>query len=301
MSAKRLPYDPARAARADVASRTSHGTKRHGVKNLEFPPVTSVSTESNYRSSMTTFATDQWTKRRIKLLNSTVEQGEKWLQGRKTVVGQKQLDQDRQALSNKFGRRLPYVRSEIPDLIKWRPYSPEQIDLLIQAATNELALSIVICPTAGLRSMELLTIGTTEDHEESPRDWPEHRFVGRETWISFIVRGKGNLFREIRLPPCIAAALEATRRPEPTRVRSREPEYVSHYDLVGGQRLSQQFTRLSMKVLGWSSGVHGLRHSFALGRFYELRQLQFDEAVAMKILAGEMGHFSIANTQGYLG
>ena len=301
MSAKRLPYSPARVARADVASRTIHGTQRHTVKNLEFPPITSVGTEANYRSSITTFASDLWSKSRVKLRNSVLEHGNEWLDARKAVVRQKKLDQDRQALSNKFAVRLPYVKSELPDFVRWRPYSLEQISLLIEGATEGLALSVVICAVAGLRSMEVVTIGSMDDHQESQRDWPADRFKGREDWRRYLVHGKGNLYREIRVPPCISVALESTRRAEPVQVRSREIEYVSRYHLVGGQRLSQQFSRLSEKIFGWSNGVHGLRHSFALGRFYELRQFGLPEPIAMKILAGELGHFSTANTKGYLG
>ena len=300
MGKNRLPYDPARAARADVASRVVHGTQRHDVKHLQFPPITSVATETAYRSSTTQFARSLWKNQRIKLLRSELSHAMGWLNERASFVRQKTLDLDRQALSHKFSDRIPWVKSQVPDLVKWRPYQPKQIELLMEEARSNEDLPIAICTTAGVRTMELVTICKAGDHAESERDWPE-RFLGRETWVPYVVHGKGNLFREIRVPLEISEALEKVRRPQPVRVASREQKYWSYYDILGGQRFGQAFSRLSVRALGWSTGAHGLRHSFARFRFIELLEHGLDENLAVRVLAGELGHFSVKNTLGYLG
>lgn len=301
MSKNRKHYDPRLVARADVASRAQHGIARHDVKHQEYPPITGIGTEVAYRNSITVFSFWLWDTDRKKLRTATIDDAKEWLRIRSGSVVQKTLDLDRQALANKFRTRLQFVMSEVPTFPVWRPYSAGQIKMLIQGTSANLALSIAICSIAGLRSMELISICRASDHEESTRDWVEGRFAGRESWAVFIVQGKGNLWREVRCPPAIAEELETHRRSAPVRVRNRERDHWSYYNITSGQSFCQAFSRLSKKALGWSHGAHGLRHTFAVSRLFELRQLGLERIKSLKILAGELGHFSISTTQGYLG
>ena len=57
---------------------------------------------------------------------------------------------------------------------------------------------------------------------------------------------------------------------EPIRVRDRGVFYVQKYDLAGGKKFTDSFAKASERALGWSTGAHGLRHSYAQERLKNL-------------------------------
>ena len=87
---------------------------------------------------------------------------------------------------------------------------------------------------------------------------------------------------------------------EPVRVIDRGIFYLKHYELGFGQALSQSFTRASQKILGYSNGLHGLRHSYAQERMQTLLKHQTDYESAKRIVSQELGHFRPAITNCYL-
>jgi integrase len=80
--------------------------------------------------------------------------------------------------------------------------------------------------------------------------------------VTYLVTGKGGLRRYVAIPTALATIIEALRLTEPRKVRDREIYYQMHYDLGFGKALSQCFSRASIKHLGRSTGLHGLRHSY---------------------------------------
>lgn len=148
--------------------------------------------------------------------------------------------------------------------------------------------------------MELITIANMSSQLPSNRTWHPSKFVGREMDMPFSVHGKGGLVREVRLKPQLAAMLLAHQRPAAARVSHCGAHLKSHFELIGGNTLCRQFSRLSQKHLGFSYGVHGLRYVFAQTRFLDLMCIGHPPGEALKILAQEMGHFSVTNTLVYL-
>ena len=101
------------------------------------------------------------------------------------------------------------------------------------------------------------------------------------------------------MPHDLAARLEATRRDEPERITDRGIHYQSHYAIGGGQRWSNSVSAASERVLGWSTGAHGLRHSYAQERMNEL-QYSLNRERALETVSQEMGHFRPEITETYL-
>jgi integrase len=113
------------------------------------------------------------------------------------------------------------------------------------------------------------------------------------------VVGKGGLVTEKILPNDLANRLEARRLSTPQNVRDRGINYERHYDIAGGKKWSEAFSRASKEILGFSNGGHGLRHSFAQERESELQARGYTMEEARGITAQEMGHFSPDTTRSY--
>mgnify|MGYP002266599293 CR=1 FL=1 len=82
------------------------------------------------------------------------------------------------------------------------------------------------------------------------------------------------------------------------KVTDRNIYYQQHYNVAGGQKWSNSFSKTSSSVLGWSRGGHGLRHTYAQERMKEITQADYERA--LKIVSQEMGHFRANITLTYL-
>jgi integrase len=151
-----------------------------------------------------------------------------------------------------------------------------------------------------LRAHELLTLQLQHNRSASTHhQWSGNRFAGRSGVIYTII-GKGGLIREIMLPNDIAKQLENNRLKVPVIIRDRNINYQCHYNIGGGKQWSNSFSAASKRVLGWSHGAHGLRHSFAQDRMNELQQLSFIYQEALGIVSQLLGHFRPDITEVYL-
>lgn len=114
------------------------------------------------------------------------------------------------------------------------------------------------------------------------------------------MEGKGGLVREVLLAKALSDRLEARRLPETRHVTDRGVRYSQIYDIGGGKTWSQSFTAASKRELGYSTGAHGLRHSYAQERMYELQcsGMRYDKA--RSTVAQEVGHFDKKTTEVYL-
>lgn len=88
--------------------------------------------------------------------------------------------------------------------------------------------------------------------------------------VRYVVTGKGGLTREIFVPKDLATQLEQRRLPGPIRVRHRGVFYVQKFDIAGSKKFTDPFAKASERALGWSTGAHGLRHSYAQDRLKNL-------------------------------
>ena len=233
-----------------------------------------------------------------------------YLEQRAEQVSQSTLNQERQALqvmmqlvTHKLApdARLPVVQSEKQIVEQSRAYTQEQIALVVGAQNERNGLATEIAHAAGLRASELLTLQRIEERAPSDRPAREEKFTGRAPGERYTVHGKGGLIREVRLPSELAARLEARRLDTPVRIDDRGVFRDSRYDIAGGHAWSRSFSAASDRVLGWSAGAHGMRHSYAQERYGELQVRQgLSPHDAKETLSQELGHFRAEITECYL-
>jgi len=295
---------PAKQAEKAVSKAMALGKSRH--ESRDDGRIHSVGTARVYEAALTGAA--KWMQSqgdRGGLVRMNSKQAQAYLSARALEVGQKTLDLDRQAL-----RILPNVdqlerahsqAERQPGLAEQsRTYTPEQRELVRQELSERAALAAEIVHAAGLRAHELLTLRPEAEQPASGhRQWSADRFAGREG-ERYSVSGKGGLVREVAIPSALAERLEALRLETPRSVTDRGVNYQTHYGITAGQALSSAWSAASAQALGWSTGIHGLRHSYAQERMSELQSRGQSYTDALATVSQEMGHFRADITEVYL-
>ena len=269
----------------------------------------SARTIDNIESTLKTIASNFF-ENDIKLKEITTEQAQQYLADRAVEVGQSKLNMERQTLDKlltytgqlESGEKLEKVVSEKAQVLESRAYTQEQIAMITDAQQTQNSLSTQIAAASGLRAHELLTI---ERISERQADTPqgkevvsEGKFDGLEA--NYTVQGKGGLIREVYIPPHLAEKLEERRLDTPRHITDRGVHYQQKYDINGGQKWSNSFSQASNRVLSWSNGAHGLRHTYAQERMGQLAQRSYSYNEARTITSQELGHFRPSITEVYL-
>ena len=278
------------------------------MKQLQGDIVKSVGSVRNYEQALTTVADYCQQMKLPSLRGMSIDDAITYLELRGQIVGQKTLDLERQALQIMLhhvskvlpeNSRLPVIKSEQQQVLKSRAYTERQVEIVAgkQFASNSLATQLSYA--AGLRAHELLTLARFNERSADKRPANEHKWAGRDG-VLYTVQGKGGLIRQVLLPTKLAEELELHHRTQPITVRDREINYLSRYNIAGGQRWSNSFSAASKRALGWSRGAHGLRHSYAQQRMYELQMQGLVRTVALETVSQEMGHFRPEITETYL-
>lgn len=278
----------------------AHGASRHD--NRDDGLIHSIGTERNYRQALA--GAQAWldSVKGGDVKQITPAAAMEYLYLRAALVSQKTLDLDRHALQAVTGAKLERVkayRAGGPLAAGTRSYTPAQVREIAAGQSERYSLATAIAHAAGLRAHELLTLRPVEERGASKhREWSANRFEGREGKLYTVV-GKGGLITEKILPRDLADRLEARRLATPEQVRDRGINYTRHYDLAGGKKWSEDFSRTSREILGFSTGGHGLRHAYAQEREAELQSLGYTLGEARGVTAQEMGHFSAKTTRSY--
>lgn len=295
-------YSPKKAAERAVHKNLALGLSRHQYPELVKTKVTSVMTADAHTSTLAQFAKHLIIKNSKHLKNASLTDAQTYLKEISLTKKQSTVSLARQAINLHILPQQPvaHVVSALPTTPINRAYTTAQINFLCKAAPPALALSIAVAASAGLRTMELLSISGPDQQRTSSRDWHVNRFLGREHCSKFIVHGKGGLCREVRITPELAVQLEIVQRPSPVYVSNRHARLLSYFSLIGGHDFSIQFSQLSKRELGFSHGAHGLRHSYAQLRLHELLCIGLSIDEAIQVVSQEMGHFAIKNTMAYL-
>lgn len=214
---------------------------------------------------------------------------------------QKTLCQMRMALDKVFLKKLPYVKSLLDTVRNSRDYQLNEVLRLINNVTEKNAISILLCFYSGFRAHELCAIKRLDEGERTTsRKWTHEIFAHENNYLIYLVIGKGGLCRLVCIPTDIAETLESRRLPHTKRIHDREINYEMRYDIGYGQALSQCFTRASKKVLGWSTGLHGLRHAYTKNRVRKLMRNGYSFDSASRIVSQELGHFRASIVGCYL-
>ena len=281
-----------------VSQKVALGKARHDHR--DDGKIHSVGTARGYGNSLKGSARYMQDNRLGDLRNMTREIAMQYLTYRAAIVSQKTLDLDRQAIQMHLGIKLDVIKSEKETHLSTRSYTASQIERIASAQSERNALATQIAHCAGLRAHELLTIRPASEQKASThREWTPERFTGRDG-ERYTVEGKGGLVREVLLSKELAARLEATRLVEPRPVVDREVNYTQYYDIGGGRAWSQSFSAASQRELGFSTGAHGLRHSYAQERMEELQRNGMNYDDAKGTVAQEVGHFASDTTEAYL-
>lgn len=262
--------------------------------------VHSIGTARNYTQALTRLT--QWLQanKREDLQHVDGESVRHYLEWRGQTIGQKLLDQERQAIQLHLGIQLPVIRSELAQVLKSRAYTKEQTAIIVASQTEKYSLATQIAYRAGLRAHELLTLQPAQNRTASThRQWSFRRFLGRSGEIYTVV-GKGGLIREVLIPTELAQQLESKRLSTPRKIKDRGIDYKQHYHIGGGKLWSNSFSAASKRLLGWSHGAHGLRHSYTQQRMDELQQQGLLYHTALGIVSQELGHFRPDITEVYL-
>ncbi|MCR9909730.1 site-specific integrase [Vibrio campbellii] len=183
-----------------------------------------------------------------------------------------------------------------------RAYTKDQIIAIAESFLDEKTrLSILIAYNAGLRVSELIEIRRVGEGKpiSNQRDWLSTLHTDRGDTVTYVVTGKGGLVRTIALDRELATRLEARRLDQPRECTDRGIKYLQYYDLRYGNNLSKAFSNAAVKVLGFSKGAHGLRHTFAQERVMSLSH-SFTAMNSKHVVSQELGHMRPSITNTYL-
>lgn len=278
------------------------------LKQLQGSVIKSVGTVRNFEQALTTVANYCQQMKLPSLRAMSVNEAITYLELRGQIVGQKTLDLERQALQKMMhhiskvlpeNQRLPVIKSEQQQVLKSRAYTDRQVEMVAAKQQAPNALATKISYAAGLRAHELLTLARCDERSTDKRPANDFKWQSRDG-VLYTVQGKGGLIRQVLLPANLATELELHRRAQPVTVRDRDINYLSRYNIAGGQRWSNSFSAASKRALDWSRGAHGLRHSYAQQRMYELQMQGLTRGIALETVSQEMGHFRPEITETYL-
>ncbi|MCX2768990.1 site-specific integrase [Pseudoalteromonas sp. B530] len=235
--------------------------------------IRSLGTARNYEQALKTVAS--WSKDiGINGIQSlSIEQARIYLDYRAEIVGQKALDMERQAIQAMMqlnGKLQPKetlyrVKSCLEEIKRSRAYTTDQARAISHRQTAKHQLATQIAYAAGLRAHELLTLAKASDRGPDKRPTLDSKWHGRSGEL-YTVQGKGGLIRHVLIPTTLANKLEQQRIAQPITVVDRKINYLQRYDIAGGKKWSDSFSKASNRALLFSTGAHGLRHSYAQER-----------------------------------
>ena len=308
-SARRIWYaKPKTQAERMIRRGLALGKARHNSRNDG--KIHSRGTARSYHSGLALFCA--WIQRNKlgDLPGATVRIAERYLSERAGKVGQKTLDRDRQSIqfllrqTSGMDIKLPRLKTSFSGGRRLaeqpRALTVEQLNAVCENLSVRSALAARLCYWTGLRAHELHTLELRQsDTPSRHRMWSPNRFKGRRGRL-YVVKGKGGLKREVMVPYRLAEELELQRLSRPVIRIDRGIQYSCRYDINAGNHFSCVFTAASKKTLGWSTGAHGLRHSYAQDRMIELRGIGCGRHERMEIVSQELGHFRPDIVESYL-
>lgn len=271
-----------------VSQKIALGRSRH--EHRESGLIHSLGTARNHQQALTGFAAFLHEYKLGDLRTATATDALAYLAIRSAEVKQSTLDLDRQSLQTHLGQTLERVKSDLVTERGGRAYSPQQLAAIREHLSPRNSLSVELCERAGLRSHEVASLRPAAEQPRSThRSWrADLEKPGHECWS---VCGKGGLVRHVWLDPHLAERVRATRLEAPRVITDRGIRMVQYYRLGTGQALSQAFSRASKAALGFSTGLHGTRHTFCQRELDRLQATGCSRGAAKEIVSQLVGHF----------
>ncbi|CAJ0895821.1 hypothetical protein R77564_03929 [Ralstonia sp. LMG 32965] len=291
MTRAKRTYSPQELARKLVSSVVALGKTKSSLGALLGHVIVSIGTARCVEQCVREFLT--WRLGSGTGIDAPVTRAEleQYLMQESQRWRQKTLDQHRQALSLLFCVTLPNLEAEIPTFTIGRAYTREEMEQIARCQSEPNALGTRIAFSGGLRASELIEL--REAHEldpESNRPWRHDLFLGLPEGFIYRTTGKGGLARRVWVPLELHEQLQLRRLETPASVVDRKVRRTRVFDIGGGQSLSESFSSSSIRTLGFSLGLHGLRHSYAQNRVEVLLTLGLAPLDCLEIVSQELGH-----------
>ena len=290
----------AKQAKHAIEQKLALGSARHG--NKVDGQIHSIRTAERYQQAAKNVSDWMKVNNHLQgLQNITPDQAKSYLSERAEQITQKTLDIERRAIETIIESKLERVHSLIRHTSGHRGYQPAQVNLIIQRMSERNKLATKIVQDTGIRAHELLTLQPLgERNASSHRTWSSNRFLGRENTHIWTVQGKGGLIREVAISDNLHHRLINTKLKVPANIIDRGANYIQDFNIGAGRSLSQNFSDISKDELGWSDGIHALRHNYARNRMNVLQRAGLNYYNARRIVSEEMGHFRGDITEHYL-
>lgn len=287
-------------ARVLVSSVLLLGHRKSQLGRLVKHVVVSVGTARNYQQCVCDFL--KWRVAGGYGLEEPVTRSEilMYLRQSSHRWRQKTVDQHRQALSLIFCVAIARFDAEIPTVAVGRAYTREEMELVAKSQLPRNSIATEIAFYSGLRASELLELREGRELDrESNRPWRADLFLGLPAGMIYRTRGKGGLARSVMIPMALHEQLAMRRLQPEVTVVDRKVVRISRFDIGGGQSLSESFSAASKRALGFSLGLHGVRHAYAQRRLETLLELGVDPTDSMEIISQELGHLRPEITLAY--
>jgi integrase len=238
-----------------------------------------------------------------KLKKATIQDAKLLLEVVAEHSTQETVNQYRAALQRALKMPIPHVRGQFIRPRVHKAYrgseAREIIESLAKKPKQQLAVMLVF--SAGLRASELAGLRPIDEQPTSPyRPWRKTLFDGIRDFESWTVAGKGGLIRRVAVPAELGFEIRKLRFAEVEIQKDRGINRSPAFDLPHGKALTSIFSRASKNALGFSFGIHSLRHTYLRRRQLQLYQNSItDTALRNSILAQELGHFRPSITNAY--
>lgn len=284
-------HSPRELARKLVSSVVAFGKKKNSLGALVDHVIVSVGTARSFEQCVREFLT--WRLGGGTAIDAPVTRAEleHYLVQESQCWRQKTLDQHRQALSLLFCVTLPNFDAGIPTFTAGRAYTHEEMEKIARCQSEHNGLGTRIAFSSGLRASELIEL--REAHEldpESNRPWRSDLFLGLPEGLIYRTAGKGGLARSVWIPHELHKQLQLRRLETPISVVDRTVHRTRVFDIGGGHSLSESFSSSSIRQLGFSMGLHGLRHAYAQRRLNVLLTMGQEPLDCLEIVSQELGH-----------
>lgn len=280
--------------RIDGVGRSRKECKRLGL-------ISSLNTKKGYHSCIKRYLDWRDENGLTRFDQDKLTDLENFLSELSEICMQKTIDHYRCALTIVFKKKLSNFKSQISNDRSSRNYYLSEVLLILQNLQQRNAIGILLCFFVGLRAHEICTLRRADEAKKSKsRKWSDDRFHALGNYQTYLVTGKGGLVREVAIPKQLVSIIETVRLDCPKDIYDRGIKYQTYYDLGFGKALSECFSRSSNKILNWSTGLHGLRHSYAQNRMLRLVYSGMEYESALKIVSEELGHFRANITLCYL-
>jgi hypothetical protein len=220
---------------------------------------------------------------RVELEEYLLQESSRWRQ--------KTVDQHRQALSLVFCVTLTSFEAEVPTITVGRACPQQDMELIATRQESHNSLGTRLTFHSGLRATDVYELREAHELQPEPnRPWRDDLFAGLIDGVIYRTVGKGGLARSVWIPQELHQELQTRRLDTPMTIIDRDVERIVRFNVGGGQALSQSFSSVSNRALGFSTGIHGCRHAYAQNRLETLLKMGYSPIDCLEIISQEMGH-----------